>query len=63
MSCFESILFSSFINDFEMIPVTRVVIILVITVMHVIYSYIPETNYVSEAQSVAAVLYLKFELI
>ena len=46
-----------------MIPVTRVVIILVITVMYVIYSYIPETNYVSEAQSVAAVLYLKFELI
>ena len=47
--CFESILFSSFINDFEMIPVTPVVIILVINFMHDIYNYIPETNHVYEA--------------
>jgi len=47
--CFESILFSSFTNDFEMIPVTHVVIILVINFMHDIYNYIPEINHVYEA--------------
>jgi len=56
-------LFSSFVDDFEMIPVTHVVIILVINFMRDIYNYITETNHVSEAKSVAAVLDLKFELI
>ena len=36
-----------------------IIIILVITLMHGIYNYIPETNHVSGAYSVAAVLYLQ----
>ena len=39
-----------------------IIIITVITFMHGIYNYIPETNRVSNAHSVAAVLYLQFLL-
>jgi hypothetical protein len=50
-------------NDFEMTPITHVVTYLVITFMHDIYNYIPERNHVSKSYGVAAVVYLKFELI
>jgi len=39
-----------------------IVIILVITLMHVIYNYVPETNRVSRVYSVANILYLHFVL-
>ena len=40
----------------------RIIIIIIITFMQCIYSYIPETNRVSRVCSVAAVLCLKFAL-
>jgi len=43
-------------------PFIIIIIILVITFMHGIYNYIPETNHVSRVYSVAAVLLLKFVL-
>jgi len=52
-------LFSYFLIDFDMVPVPIFIIILVITFMHGIYNYIPETNHVSSVRSVAAVLYLQ----
>ena len=39
--------------------IITIIIILVITFMHGIYSYVPETNHVSSVYSVAAVLYLQ----
>jgi hypothetical protein len=45
------------VNDIEIL-----VIILVIAFMQGIYNYIPETDYISSAHSVAAVLYLQFVL-
>jgi len=45
------------VNDIEII-----VIILVIAFVYAIYSHIPETNRVSRAYSVAAVLCLQFVL-
>ena len=39
-----------------------IIIILVITFMHGIYNYIPETNHASVVYIVAAVLYLQFVL-
>ena len=39
-----------------------IVIILVITFMKNIYSYVPETNHVSRVYSFAALLYLQFAL-
>jgi len=43
-------------------PCTYMFIISVITFMRAIHNYIPVTNYVSRAYSVAAVLYLQFVL-
>jgi hypothetical protein len=44
------------------IVVVVIITIPVITLMHGIYNYIPETNHVSRVHSVAAVLYLQFVL-
>ena len=50
-------------NDFEMVPVADInIAIFVITFMHGIYNYIPETNHVSRVYSVAAVLYSQLVL-
>jgi hypothetical protein len=49
-----------FIIIIVVVVVVVVVIILVITFMHGIYSYIPETNHVSRIYCVAAVLYIQF---
>jgi len=37
-----------------------IIIIRVITLMHGIYNYVPETNHVSRVYSVATILYLQF---
>ena len=37
-----------------------IIIIIIISVMHGIYTYIPETNYVPREYSVAAILLLLF---
>jgi len=42
------------------IVITIIIILLVITFMHGIYNYIPETNRVYRVHIVAAVLYLQF---
>jgi hypothetical protein len=39
-----------------------IIIVPVITFMHGIYNYVPETNHVSRLYSVAAVLYIQFML-
>jgi len=49
-------------KPFIIIIIIIIIIILVITFMHGIYNYIPETNHVSRVYSVAAVLLLKFVL-
>ena len=62
-------------NNYEKVPVAPVInvsliiiiiiitiTIIIITFMQGIYNYIPETNHVSSAHSVAAVLYLQFLL-
>jgi hypothetical protein len=44
---------------FVIIIIIIIIIILVITFMHGIYNYVPETNHVFRVYSVAAVLYLR----
>ena len=65
-SCFPGMMLAYFLNDFLIIIIIIIIIItimiLVITSVHCIYNYIPETNLVPKLHSVAAVLYLQFEL-
>jgi hypothetical protein len=56
----QSTAFLSYTSVRKYIIIT--VIIRLITIMQDTYNYIPETNYVSRAHSVAAVLYLQFVL-
>ena len=46
----------------DIIIIIIIIIIHLITFMRGIYNYIPETNHVSRAYSVAAILYLQFVL-
>jgi hypothetical protein len=48
--------------NFSVMMMIIIIIILVITSMHGIYNYVPETNRISRVCSVAAVLYLQFAL-
>jgi hypothetical protein len=43
-------------------PIIIIIIILVITYMHGVYNYIPDTKHVPRLYSAAAVLYLQFVL-
>jgi len=55
--------FRYYLSDFEMVPAADISIITpVITFMQGICNYIPETNHVSGAYSVAAVLHLQLVL-
>jgi len=49
-------------NYYSSSSIIIIIIILVIAFMQGIYSYILETNHVSREYSVAAVLYLQYEL-
>jgi len=54
-------LFTYFLNDFEMVPVAPIIIIIIIIILGIsfmqgIYTYIPETNHVPWEHCVATIL-------
>ena len=56
-SRFPGMLLTYFLNDFEIVPVAPIIIIIIISFCRV---FIPETNYVPREYSVAAILLLLF---